>query len=235
MKDMKTYIVLPFKDRLGKYQKAMDAFINPFIEYLDKNLGDYEIIIVEQKGGSLNDSLPQRYSSVLNESQLNEDFFNLGRTINIGFDILKDKMNDDDIFIFHPVDLLPVDVDYKINKTTKFCYNEHSPDGKFYKSIAFKCSDFKKINGFSNEYWGWGLEDDNLFIRLNRHNIEFDTKIDKYERLTNDGNGLTDDLHFMPLYGYNNMLNDMNTGLNNLSYKLLNEDMYNNIKKYIIE
>ena len=100
---MKTYIVLPFKDRLGKYQKAMDEFINPFLDYIDKNIGEYEIIIVEQKGGSLNDSLPKRYSHLLNGSQRNEEFFNLGRTINIGFDILKDKIQDDDIFIFHPL------------------------------------------------------------------------------------------------------------------------------------
>lgn len=232
---MKTYIVLPFKDRLGKYQKAMDSFINPFLEYLNKNLGEYEVIVVEQKGGSLKDTLPGRYSNLLNDSQKDEEFFNLGRTINIGFDLFKDRMNDDDIFIFHPVDLLPVDVNFNLEKTTKLCYKEHSPDGKFYKSMAFKCSDFKKINGFSNEYWGWGLEDDNLFVRLQMNSINFDTKIDNYERLTNDGNGITDDLHFMPLYNYNSVLNDMSTGLNNLSYEVLGEETYNTIKKYIIE
>jgi hypothetical protein len=35
---MKTYIILPFKDRLGKYQKAMDSFKNPILEYLNKNI-----------------------------------------------------------------------------------------------------------------------------------------------------------------------------------------------------
>jgi len=25
---------------------------------------------------------------------------------------------------------------------------------------------FKKVNGFSNNYWGWGLEDDEFFARL---------------------------------------------------------------------
>ena len=67
------------------------------------------------------------------------------------------------------------------------------------------------------------------------NSINFDTKIDNYERLTNDGNGITDDLHFMPLYNYNSVLNDMSTGLSNLSYEVLGEETYNTIKKYIIE
>ena len=28
---------------------------------------------------------------------------------------------------------------------------------------------FKKVNGFSNNYWGWGLEDDDLTKRLLLH------------------------------------------------------------------
>lgn len=50
---MKTYIVLPFKDRNGKYKKSLDEFIDPFISYIDSNLEDYEICIVEQSDGVL--------------------------------------------------------------------------------------------------------------------------------------------------------------------------------------
>ena len=32
-------------------------------------------------------------------------------------------------------------------------------------------SDFIRINGFSNEYWGWGGEDDDLYRRLVLHNM----------------------------------------------------------------
>lgn len=242
---MKTYIVLPFKDRDGKYKNALDEFINPFIEYLDKNLFDYEILIVEQLGGSFKNSLPKIYEPILGSIGVShdEEFFNLGRTINIGYDILKDRITDDDIFMFHPVDLMPVDVDYSVNKTTKLCYREHSPDGRFYKSIAFKSSDFKEINGFSNNYWGWGLEDDDLFIRLECKNIDCGVKIDNYIRLSNDGNGKTDSEHYMPLYQPNHaFLYEMRSskdcsisGLNNLSYKLISIEKYNNINKYIIE
>jgi hypothetical protein len=241
---MKTYIILPFKDRGGKYKNALDEFINPFIEYLNGNLIDYEILIVEQTGGSLKNSLPIEYDSILNNIGVShdEEFFNLGRTINIGYDLIKDRIKDDDIFMFHPVDLMPVDVNYSVNKTTKFCYKEHSPDGGYYKSIAFKCSDFKEVNGFSNKYWGWGLEDDDLLVRLQSKNINCDVLIDNYRRLSSDGNGKTDDDHYMPLYQPNyKFLYEIQSGectisgLNNLFYKLISIEKYNNINRYIIE
>lgn len=30
----------------------------------------------------------------------------------------------------------------------------------------FTMKDYKSINGMSNKYWGWGLEDDELFLRI---------------------------------------------------------------------
>jgi predicted glycosyltransferase involved in capsule biosynthesis len=31
---------------------------------------------------------------------------------------------------------------------------------------AFKKKDFEEVNGFSNKFWGWGGEDDDLYQRL---------------------------------------------------------------------
>lgn len=232
---MKNYIVLPFKDRDGKYKEALDNFINPFIKYLNTSLINYELIIVEQMGGSLNDTLPNEYAQlpITNE----EEFFNLGRTINIGFDILKNKILDSDIFMFHPVDLLPIDVNYNVYNTTKLCYSNHSPDGKFYKAMAFKSFDFKLINGFSNKFWGWGLEDDDLFVRLNNNSVRYDTSINLYERLCTDGNGRDDSMHYMPLYDFNKRYlgNSNKSGLFDLDYIVLDTTTYQGITKYIIK
>ena len=32
--------------------------------------------------------------------------------------------------------------------------------------MAFTKSQYEAVNGFSNEYWGWGCEDDDMFVRI---------------------------------------------------------------------
>ena len=215
---MTTYITLPFRDRLGKYQKALDSFIEPFTSYLKSNLNDYVLYIVEQNN--------------------THDLFNLGRTINIGFDLYKDKMKDDDIFIFHPVDILPIDTNYKFIKTTKICSIRHSPSGEFYKGLAFLVKDYKNLNGFSNNYWGWGLEDNDMFKRFQINNIIPDVILNTYVELVDDGNSNPGEPLYAPLYGDNHKyLKECYTvsGLNNLKYQLIQKTNYRGIEKFIIE
>ena len=32
--------------------------------------------------------------------------------------------------------------------------------------MAFTQPQYEAVNGFSNEYWGWGCEDDDMFVRI---------------------------------------------------------------------
>jgi len=217
---MKTHFVLPYKEEDICYKHALEAFLDPFREYLNKNLENYEIIIVEQMTG------PTRNGKTL---------FNLGRNINIGFDIFSKDMKDDDIFIFHPVDIIPLDTDYKINKTTKFCsktYHEF-----YYKAVGFPVSVYKQVNGFSNKIWGWGQEDDEMFKRWELQNIQFDTVTNNYKELL--PNSL---LHDQCLLIENTAFvrelvqaqTCMISGLNDLKYKILNTLDYNGVKRHQI-
>ena len=40
----------------------------------------------------------------------------------------------------------------------------------------FPILDYYKVNGYSNEYWGWGYEDDDLMYRCRENYMDFNTK-----------------------------------------------------------
>lgn len=230
---MKTKIVLPFKDDLParRFKGCLNEFLPKFKIYLDRNLGvgNYEFFIVEENS-------PETIT------------FNLGRTINIGFDLEKENMNEEDIFMFHPIDILPVDTDYSVKKNTKFCMRGYTPhpyrprpnqqiieNHYYYKSIAIAKKDFEKVNGFTNNFVGWGGEDDEFFLRLEINDIHVDGVVNEYHRLTHDGsNG--------PNYGkHQEMINksiDQKkciSGLDDLSYKVISISEEMGIKKYLVE
>ena len=40
--------------------------------------------------------------------------------------------------------------------------------------ITFKPEHFRRVNGYSNAYWGWGAEDDDMYKRLKKSNLGFE-------------------------------------------------------------
>ena len=81
----------------------------------------------------------------------------------------------------HDVDLIP------INPQLKYSFPEEgnalhiaSPEthpkyhyDKFVGGILVLTSkDFQKLNGLSNRYWGWGLEDDEFYLRMKQGGIK---------------------------------------------------------------
>jgi hypothetical protein len=53
----------------------------------------------------------------------------------------------------------------------KYYFFRVTPVGHFGGVCAFLATDFQHINGFSNIFWGWGGEDDNLYQRIVFHNL----------------------------------------------------------------
>nr|XP_022316858.1 beta-1,4-galactosyltransferase 4-like [Crassostrea virginica] len=84
--------------------------------------------------------------------------FNRGFLFNVGFkEAIKDS--DYECFILHDVDLLPE------NDYNTYTYNVlyHS----FFGGVCAMTRDqYEAINGFSNEFFGWGGEDDDLYNRV---------------------------------------------------------------------
>ena len=139
---------------------------------------DYEIFIIEQA-----DDKP----------------FNRGKLLNAGYKYALDKGCD--YFVFHDVDMLPEDVDYSYSDKPLHLathLQEHDYETTFFDYFGgvtmFTKEDFKTINGFSNEYWGWGFEDDDLLIRCLDSNLQLDMdsngsdNIQEIESFKFDGN-----------------------------------------------
>ena len=120
---------------------------------------EFEIFVVEQK-----DNKP----------------FNRGKLLNIGSKYAMESGCD--YLCFHDVDLLPIDADYSYpDYPTSLISEIENKDGdilfRYFGGVTmFSVEDFISINGYSNNYWGWGFEDDDLFHRVTHGGLFFDVE-----------------------------------------------------------
>ena len=150
----KLAIIVPYRDR--------STHLNTFISYMESYLKDYtyEIIVIEQA-----DNQP----------------FNRGKLLNIGAKYAID--NGFDYMCFHDVDMLPINADYSYPKepTSLVSELENKEGNIFFKYFGgitlFNVEDFVVVNGYSNNYWGWGYEDDDLFYRVTHSGLFFDSEM----------------------------------------------------------
>ena len=140
----KLAVVIPYRDR----EEHLSLFIPHTHKFLTDAGIDHSIIVVEQEVGKS---------------------FNRGKLKNIGFDLGK---SDHDYFALHDVDMLPSNVDYsypknpthlasKVGDRTDILYSNF-----FGGVVLFNKEDYIATNGYSNEYWGWGAEDDDFSWRV---------------------------------------------------------------------
>jgi hypothetical protein len=117
-------------------------------KFLDESKINFHIFVVEQ-----GDSLP----------------FNRAKLLNIGFSETNVGF---DYFCFHDVDMLPINSDYTYPDVPTHLAAEVQQfnwglayDTYFGGVTLFNREDMERINGYSNNYWGWGAEDDDLWNR----------------------------------------------------------------------
>lgn len=145
----KVAVIIPFRDR-DEHLKYWLYYLHPILQ---RQQLDYGVYVINQHG---------------------EDTFNRAKLLNVGFmEALKeDNYN---CFVFSDVDLIPMD-DRNIYK----CYSQprhlavsmdkfsfRLPYNQFFGGIsALSREQHEKINGFPNNYWGWGGEDDDIYNRI---------------------------------------------------------------------
>jgi hypothetical protein len=157
-------IIIPYRDRKSHLIRLLD-FLIPLLQ---KQLLDFRFIVTEQYG---------------------DDLFNKGRIMNAAFR-LAHKLNVDCV-IFHDVDMFPQD-----DRTPYDCPPTPRHIGAFvsnlgyqlwYKEIvggalAIGVYDYLHVNGYSNQYWAWGGEDDDFGKRIYSLNYTIERPDSSYAR-----------------------------------------------------
>jgi beta-1,4-galactosyltransferase 4 len=146
---MKLLVIVPYRDRA--------YHLKEFIPHITKTLYSQKInskiVVIEQSSKRL---------------------FNRGLLCNIGFSLFKDFC---DYVIFHDVDLICPDINYTYENSPTSLISHRTKTGKVFDRCfggvtLLPKKDFLTVNGFSNEYWGWGAEDDDLLLRCEIHNLK---------------------------------------------------------------
>lgn len=145
------------------------------------------IIPFRKREDHLKQSAPilSRYGKVYVIEQMDKQPFNRGKLINAGYITFKNEFN---YFTAHDVDLIPEKrIDYSYSPIP--CHlsaevqhlNYFLPYETYFGGVTLMPNHlFEKVNGFPNDYWGWGGEDDQLRKRFVDMNIDVTRRPGRY-------------------------------------------------------
>ncbi len=192
--------------------------------------------------------------------QANDKPFNYGRLSNAGYLINEDFL---DYVVINNVDFLPMIADYSYSenpillikhghmnlpmqpsKKSKWVVKGTKRENFFGNSVLIPKNVFKKVNGYSNSYWGWGYEDTDLKKRIDINNIEIKYRDGFFHPLlhdnlgfviTKDNKAIPSDTSLINKKNYDekwlNNENYLSDGLNNLKFDVKsNEEIYKNLR-----
>lgn len=207
-------IIIPYRNR----ESHIKLFINNVVPLFRKYLQPFKVVIVEQEHGKL---------------------FNRGAIINIGYNEYKNQTK---YIITHDVDVYPNDM------CVKTLYSK-IPDTNIMGIYTSQCNTlggivkidaetFSDINGFPNNFWGWGTEDKALQNRaetykktITKNILNNDPNRFSFFSIKNDINDREPDKDFNERtnFEFNNFIRMTNenkinyikkTGLNTLKYNI---------------
>jgi hypothetical protein len=144
--DRRLTIVIPFRDRDEHLRQLMPVLT----AMLNEQRIRHRVLIVEQEPGGL---------------------FNRGKLINVGIHHAADAS---DYYCLHDVDAVPVVANYQcpsqplrlVNTIRGAGGETRRTDYYFSGAVSVRKEQVFAANGYSNEYRGWGKEDDDFFFRL---------------------------------------------------------------------
>ncbi|XP_026735957.1 beta-1,4-N-acetylgalactosaminyltransferase bre-4-like [Trichoplusia ni] len=162
-------IIIPYRDR----RKNLIILLHYLHPLLKKQLLDYRVFVVEQFG---------------------KEKFNKGTLYNIAF-LESQRFGSWDCLIFHDVDLIPEDerIPYSCQENPTHMaaavesFGYKLPYSKIFGGVtSLTPAQYEAVNGYSNFYWNWGGEDDDVRGRILAKNItisRYDPSIARYATL----------------------------------------------------
>lgn len=142
----KLAILVPFRDRFDE----LVVFVPHLHQFIsDQGIKNFHIFVLNQS---------RRYR------------FNRGALANIGFLLIENEFN---YIAIHDVDLLPINKNLSYSYPLSGPYHLAAPqyhpnynyDKYFGGILIINSQQFRLVNGMSNRYFGWGLEDDEFYTR----------------------------------------------------------------------
>ena len=134
-----TIILIPYRDR----KQHLEYFLKNLWPLIKSIMSNVKLVIIEQEEGKL---------------------FNRGKLLNIGF---KEYENKTQYFITHDVDTIPtieIITEHYLNRDD--VHTVALPHNQSLGGVTkFSIEAIKKVNGFPNNIWGWGIEDRALYYR----------------------------------------------------------------------
>jgi hypothetical protein len=175
-------------------------------------MNSFDILVIEQEEGKL---------------------FNRGKLLNIGAKFAFDAGATH--IVTHDVDMIPIKADYSIGECVHLAtkceqFEYRMPYARYFGGVTmFSKEAFIKANGYSNNYWGWGAEDDDMLLRCEKAGIAVERRLCRYKSLAHR-HALNDPANRIGhqinskrcLEGYDYTLD----GFNTLEYKLLSDTSY---------
>jgi len=200
-KHRKASFIIPYRDR----EEHLNRFLPKLKSYLwNAGIDNYEVLVIEQSEGKP---------------------FNRGKVLNIGATLATG-----DYFIMHDVDMIPMTADYKYSKcchiatqVRQFKYKMPYPD-YFGGVTIFDKQLLIDINGYSNEFWGWGAEDDECLLRVKQYGIKPERRPCRFSSFDHDRDMSNHSKNNIRLQlAKRNQYNFYDDGLSNLDYAIIDE------------
>ena len=225
----------------AKKVQTMIAIISIFRENGTGEREKQRVLFIEKMNNLLQ---PYKYHIFIIEQSNDGNAFNIGKLKNVGFEIVKryEKAHRGTRFanfIFTDIDMLPdtellpyyvSPIDHIMALAVRGTRYDTRTNKIFLGGVlGFNREDFERINGYPNNFWGWGGEDDALIHRIAMAKsmtiqapktgkvIDLEEKMTVKEKLQNT---VKDNEKWEKLFIDTTMYKE--NGLSNLDYRILN-------------